>query len=68
MLCSSTAYTAIASPIPEAALGFPGSWLDDETWERGSAPGDADAPQSILARPDYYGISPVTLCIAQLLA
>jgi demethylmenaquinone methyltransferase/2-methoxy-6-polyprenyl-1,4-benzoquinol methylase len=39
-------------------------WLDDETWERRSELCDADSPQSILARPDYYCIYPVTLFIA----
>ena len=40
-------------------------WIDDETWERRSALCDADSPQSILARSDYYCIYPVTLFVAQ---
>jgi hypothetical protein len=40
-------------------------WCDDATWERRSALCEADSPQSILARPDYYCIYPVTLFIAR---
>jgi demethylmenaquinone methyltransferase/2-methoxy-6-polyprenyl-1,4-benzoquinol methylase len=39
-------------------------WCDDATWERRSTLCDADSPQSILARPDYYCIYPITLFIA----
>jgi len=40
-------------------------WFDDAAWERRSALCEADSPQSILARPDYYCIYPVTLFIAR---
>lgn len=39
-------------------------WLDAHDWERRSALCEADSPQSILARPDYYCIYPLTLFAA----
>lgn len=41
-------------------------WLDDQDWERRSALCEADSPQSILARPDYYCIYPFTIFVARL--
>jgi len=40
-------------------------WFGDAAWERRSSLCEADSPQSILARPDYYCIYPVTLFIAR---
>ncbi len=40
-------------------------WLDAEEWEQRSALCEAESPQSILARPDYYCIYPITLFIAR---
>lgn len=40
-------------------------WLDEHDWERRSALCEADSPQSILARPDYYCIYPLTLFAAR---